>query len=136
MGTWDTGAFDNDGAGDWVADLRHAAPEERAGLLLDALRNVTDEPDYVEVDTAQAALAASAVVAAARPGAPSAVPDFLADGAIDLPDGTEALAVRALDRIMAKDSEWHELWAETADPANAEAAFALVGALRAHLAPA
>lgn len=132
MGAWDTGAFDNDGAGDWVADLRHATPAERPGLLLDALRNVTDEPEYVENDTAQAALAAAAVVAAARPGPPIELPDFLADGALALPPGLDDLAVRALDRIMAEDSEWHELWS---DSESAEAAFTEVRTLRARLAP-
>ncbi|WP_033337389.1 DUF4259 domain-containing protein [Catenuloplanes japonicus] len=130
MGTWDTGPFDNDGAGDWLADLRHASAADRPGLLLDALRNVTDEPEYVEVDTAQAALAAAAVLA-------GEVPDFLADSPLTLPAGTDALAVRALDRIMGPDSEWHELWSDdSSDPDDAKAAFAVVQALRLRLTAA
>ncbi|MFE9657823.1 hypothetical protein [Micromonospora sp. NPDC006431] len=50
------------------------------------------------------------------------MPDFLRDGGrLDLPDDLAVLAVRALDRIMAADSEWRDLRQDAAagdvDPA-------------------
>ncbi|MCM0674505.1 DUF4259 domain-containing protein [Micromonospora phytophila] len=46
-------------------------------------------------------------------------PDFLRDGErLDLPDDLATLAVRALDRIMAADSEWRDLWQEAAEDVN------------------
>ncbi|SCL36092.1 protein of unknown function [Micromonospora rhizosphaerae] len=42
-------------------------------------------------------------------------PDFLRDdGRLDLPDGLAVLAARALDQIMAADSEWRDLWQDAA----------------------
>ncbi|WP_306344873.1 DUF4259 domain-containing protein [Micromonospora sp. 4G55] len=39
-------------------------------------------------------------------------------GRLDLPSDSAALAVRALDRIMAEDSEWHDLWQDAAGNVN------------------
>ncbi|TML21807.1 MAG: DUF4259 domain-containing protein [Actinobacteria bacterium] len=55
-------------------------------------------------------------------------PNFLlAGGRIDLPDDLPSLALRALDRINADNSEWRELWEEDPDSyAQAVAALLLV----------
>ncbi|HEY3502684.1 MAG TPA: DUF4259 domain-containing protein [Actinocatenispora sp.] len=112
MGAWDTGVFDNDGAGDLHAELLSAGPTGRA----DVLRSAFELPceGYVEVDDGQRALAAAAVVSAVRAGT-----DLDAAGrctaAADLPPATPelvALARAAVDRVLGADSEWRELWEE------------------------
>ena len=124
MGTWDVGPFDNDTAADWCGDLHDAAPARRAGLLRSAftavLENTGDdgEDNYLDSDLAVEAIAAAAVVASQLPGgAPvtsSYAPDFLLEGGrIDVPGDVPALAVRALDRVVAEKSEWLALWEES-----------------------
>ena len=135
MGAWDVGPFENDGAADWSGELEDAAPDARPDLVIAALTAAADEEDYLEVDVAQAAIAAAAIVAAQLPGgAPiqsTYAPDFLLEGErIALPASAAPLAVRALDRIMADESEWRSLWG---DAFEGEAAFAVVADIRAVL---
>ena len=136
MGAWDSGPFDNDGAGDFCADLHDAKPADRVGVLRDALSAAADETDYLEIDVAQAAVAAVAVVAAQRPDGPPVDPDygpgFLAEGdRLVIPDDLAPLALRALNRVTGDDSEWRELW----DEADAlDEALATLVPLRAALA--
>jgi hypothetical protein len=119
VGTWDTGPFDNDSAADWCGDLDEAEPERRPALVRDALTAVLDNGDeYLDRDLADEALAAAALIAAQRPGgAPvttAYAPDFiLAGGRLELTGDMPALAVKALNRILAEESEWRELWADT-----------------------
>ena len=124
MGTWDVGPFDNDTAADWCGDLHDAAPRRRAGMLRSAFTAVLEhaaggeDDGYLDSDLAVEAIAAAAVVASQLPGgAPvtsSYAPDFLLEGgSIDVPDDVPALAVRALDRVVAEGSEWLELWEES-----------------------
>ncbi|MFG2044863.1 DUF4259 domain-containing protein [Dactylosporangium sp. NPDC048998] len=127
MGTWDIGPFDNDAAADWCGDLNDVAPEQRAGLIRTTLNAVVDTDGYLDVDLADEAIAAAAVVAAQLPGGdpitPAYAPDFLLEGgSLDVPDDVPPLAVRALDRIVADESEWRSLWAESAKYAEIVAA--------------
>ncbi len=115
MGTWAAGPFDNDGAADWAGELDDAEPEGRAELIRAALAEAADEGDYLKVDTAEVAVAAAAVVAATRPDGPEFesgyAPKFLRSGEpYALPDDFVPLALSALDRVIADDSEWRELW--------------------------
>nr|AIS85332.1 hypothetical protein VASRM7_94 [Verrucosispora sp. MS100047] len=123
MGTWDSGPFDNDTAADWCGDLNDADVAKRPMLVREALSRAAGEAGYLDADVACEAIAAAAIVAAQRPGGPaitsSYAPDFLLDGGrLDLPDDLVPLAARALDRIMAADSEWHFLWQDAAGPTN------------------
>jgi hypothetical protein len=117
MGTWDAGPFDNDSAADWCGALDAAAPDDRPALLRATLTRTADHgpDDYLDSDDACPAIAAAAVVASQLPGGPaitsSYAPDFIVGGgtvpiAPDLP----ALALRALDRVFAPNSEWPALW--------------------------
>lgn len=57
-------------------------------------------------------------------------PEFLRDGgSLDVPYDLAALAVRAIDRIMADDSEWRDLWQDAAG-GDTNAAFDTVRGLR------
>ena len=135
MGTWDVGPFDNDTAADWCGDLDRAAPEQRASLIREALRRVAEHGDgYLDSDLAAEAIAAAAVAASQLPGGTAVetayAPDFLLEGGtVEVTGDVPALAVRALDRIVEKDSEWHELWEEAED--SYPQALAAVQALRA-----
>ncbi len=138
MGTWDIGPYDNDSAADWCGSLHDAEPAERAGLLRQALREAAEETGFLDSREGSRAVAAAAVIVSQLPGgAPptsSYAPDFLlGDGRLEVPADLPALAVGALDRVLAADSEWLELWQESNDP---EAAFAVVRDLRARLAAA
>jgi hypothetical protein len=73
MGAWGRGRFENDSARDWLADFE----DEGADAVEDALMAVTDEdaPEYVEADEACCALAVAELVAAARTGDDSRLPE-------------------------------------------------------------
>ena len=119
MGTWDGGPFDNDSAADWSGGLHKAPAEERPGLIRQALTAVVEHgpDDYLDSDFANEAIAAAAVIASQLPGGPAITspygPEFLRTGGrIALPDDLPALAVRALDRVDAANSEWPVLWSD------------------------
>jgi hypothetical protein len=116
MGAWGIGPFDNDGAGDALAMLAHLPPPERADQIRDWL-TLPDE-DYLEVDTGQIVVAMAALLAAAL-GASTEQDAYLAaliaDGCLPTDASTRQLAVAALARIAADDSEWQELWAEAGE---------------------
>ncbi|MEV6969841.1 DUF4259 domain-containing protein [Hamadaea sp. NPDC051192] len=138
MGAWDVGPFDNDSAADWCGDLEDAPAEQRADLVRNTLLFAINCDEYLDVDDGSAAIAAAAIVAAQLPGQPPITspyaPDFLTvGGSIEFPDDTPGLAVRALDRVLADESEWADLWAD-ANPNSP--AFAVVRELRRVLAAA
>ncbi|WP_203913520.1 DUF4259 domain-containing protein [Rhizocola hellebori] len=133
MGTWDSGPFDNDTAADWCGELDRADPGDRPALIRNALGAAADEEGYLDSDLACEAIAAAAVVAARLPTGQAInsayAPDFLRSGdRLGLPHDLPTLAVRALDRIMAEDSEWHGLWNDASTDDNP--AFDMVGSLR------
>ncbi|MFY1595255.1 DUF4259 domain-containing protein [Micromonospora sp. WMMD737] len=120
MGTWAAGPFDNDAAADWCADLDEATPERRPRLVELALREAVREGDFLDSWPGAKAVAASAVVAAHLPGGPPVdsayAPDFLtAGGRLTLTAELPALALRALDRVLADGSELAELWEEAGE---------------------
>jgi hypothetical protein len=134
MGAWGTGVFDNDGAGDFLSALADTEPDEREFIIREALEAATDADDYVEVDAAQEAIAAAAVIAAIHHNRPIADQDSGRSFATaDLPPSTaelRTLAVTALTRVTGTDSEWRELWEETDD---FDTALATVNELRTAL---
>jgi hypothetical protein len=106
-------------AGDFLSALADTEPGEREFTIREALKAATDTDDYLEVDAAQEAVAAAAVVAAIHHGRPVTDQDSgRTFAAADLPPSTaevRTLAVTALTRVTATDSEWRELWEETDD---------------------
>ena len=128
MGTWDIGPFDNDTAADWCGDLHDATPAQRPAMVRSAFTAVLDNgDDYLDSDLAVEAIAAAAIVASQLPGGAaitsSYAPDFLlAGGSVEVPADVLALVVPALDRIVEDNSEWRELWEESAEGAPALAA--------------
>ncbi|MEU9510868.1 DUF4259 domain-containing protein [Micromonospora sp. NPDC048170] len=117
MGTWAAGPFDNDAAADWCAGLDEASPEQRPLLLEQALGEAVREAEFLDSWPGAKAVAAAAVVAAHLPGGPPVdsayAPDFLtAGGRVTISAELPALALRALDRVLAEGSELAELWEE------------------------
>ncbi|MFF5235371.1 DUF4259 domain-containing protein [Dactylosporangium sp. NPDC000521] len=109
-------------------DLHDATPEQRPAMLRSAFTAVLVNGDeYLDSDLAPPAIAAAAIVASQLPGGAAITsvyaPDFLLeDGSIEVLTDVPPLAVRALDRIVADDSEWRALWEQTPDRATAFAA--------------
>lgn len=116
MGAWGTGPFDNDDAADFAATLDDLEPEDKPAAIREALLEAAEETDYLERDAGGAAVAAAALVAAQQPdgdtidaisGPKQSIPD--------LPEDLRALAVQALTRVLADDSELNELWTDSPD---------------------
>lgn len=120
MGAWGPGSFDNDIASDWAADLADGGD---VAMVRDTLTTAARCPgdEYLESDEGAEALAAAEVVAAAKGRPLKAVPMGTSGphalawaaahpgaGHADLVD----LALEALDRIEAEESELAELWAQ------------------------
>jgi hypothetical protein len=135
MGTWDYGPFDDDIAADWSWSLNEATPDQREAMIRAALEAVLHVEGYLDKQFAMEAIAAAAVVASQRPAGPpitsTYAPDFLLKGGnLDLPADLDALAVRALDRVVADDSEWRRLWE---DVGHLEEALAELATIRSPL---
>ncbi|MGE7387026.1 DUF4259 domain-containing protein [Streptomyces sp. NPDC004126] len=116
MGTWDVGPFDNDQAADFALALDEAAPDEREELVRATLDRAVRVPDFLESHHGQEAVGAAALVAAQYPGGEristgygpeQPLPPFAA--------ALQPLAVEALDRVLAEDSELAEHWRDGPD---------------------
>lgn len=133
MGAWDATVFGNDEAADWAGDLVDADDEQR---VRDALERAVapDSVEYLESFEGAATLAAAEVVAAAagRPTAANAYNENALAWAAGRSGLVELapLAARAVERVLAENSELRELWAETDDLAWTAAAQDLLGRLR------
>ncbi len=121
----------------WPVPECDAHPGDRTTLIRAALNRAADEDDYLDSDYACKAIAAAATLTAQLPGgqpidSPYA-PEFLRGGnRLKVPEDLAALAVRAIDRIMADDSEWRDLWQDATD-GDTNAAFDAVHGLRTAL---
>lgn len=111
MGTWGTGSFDNDDAGDWLDELASA---KDISPIRRAIESVVDADGYLEAPQCQAAIAAAEILAALRgrrgPDLPEPASSFLARRPTVPPDLIKKAAA-ALERVLG-DSELHESWAE------------------------
>ena len=112
MGAWGEKAFENDSALDWLNDLE----SEGVDALRDLLERVadTDEADYLDFDDGAPAVAAAEIVAAARGRGrdrlTKPVIAWLDANADDLVEEDLMLAARAVERVVAGNSELRELW--------------------------
>lgn len=133
MGAWGTGIFDNDEAMDWLAGWEEAPEGEgdadepgRIAFVIGALAVVVEHKGYLDIDAGECALAAAEAVAAAggRPGA--ALSGKVDESVLALAKWAKgpgakilnqpevrALAVQAIDRSLAGESEIVELWSES-----------------------
>jgi Domain of unknown function (DUF4259) len=118
VGSWGTGAFDNDTAHDWVNELDGATDLSSIDAAFDVVLHAQD--DYLEAPDAEQAIAAAYVIARLlHRNAPSVAPSPVdmwveACQAMPSPDIIDR-AVRALARVQHEPSELLELWSDTAD---------------------
>ncbi|MFF8355380.1 DUF4259 domain-containing protein [Streptomyces chartreusis] len=116
MGTWDIGPFENDIAADFANDLDGAAKGERQTLIRRVLMRTAGNQDYLEAPDAEEAVAAAALLAAQCPGGRTVSPHYEPDEPVpSLPTDLSRLAVEALDRVLADESELSELWGVAED---------------------
>ena len=138
MGAWDSGIFDNDTAADWAGALDDADAADRPDLVRSALAAAVDaDDDGVDLDDASCALAAAAVVATRLPEVRTSNhnygPDVETLADLHLDDGLVRLALQAIDRVVAAESEWYELWDEAGSLDEARATLeSVITALRNH----
>jgi hypothetical protein len=84
-------------------------------VITDALTVAIDTTGYLEVDTANEAVAAAALVGVAMGDRGLAPKSDQASrlGDIEFGPATAALALRAIDRVLEPDSELAQLWGES-----------------------
>lgn len=118
MGNWGIGSFENDGAADFLVDVLGSGD---LSLIREVLDNVLTSTEYVEAPDAVLAIVAAEVVAAARGRATLAaqqeegLADWLARIRPTVDDDLRQQAGNALRRILAEHSELRELWEDTED---------------------
>jgi hypothetical protein len=119
MGAWGSGAFQNDSALDWFAELE-ARGVSALRKLLSAVA-ATGEDEYLDVDDGAPAVAAAEIVAAAlgrgRDRVTKPVIAWLDANAGAIVADDMALARRAVERVLGGNSELHALWDEGTDRA-------------------
>ncbi|MCP4821882.1 MAG: DUF4259 domain-containing protein [Shimia sp.] len=117
MGAWGVGILEDDTALDWVEEEYSAAGVEAVRHALLAVADA-DANDYVEVDEGAAARCAAEIVAMAFSAGDPAMD---ADAAVTLGEHSDQvaedvdlipLALRALARLTAENSELNDLWSE------------------------
>jgi hypothetical protein len=112
MGAWEAGAFENDTAMDWVADLERVG----AQAVRTALSVAAD--GFLEAPEGEEAVAAAEVVASALgelgPNLPQDVRRWIAANAGQLSAEDVTLARGAMKRVVSEDSELKELWIDDA----------------------
>lgn len=119
MGTWGTGQFDNDSAADWAGEFEDVEAAARPAMVREALEAAVTAHDYLDADDGMIAIAASAVIAGARPDGPTIDsnygPTAAALAGLTVDSDLQLLASRAIARVFAEDSEWRELWEEAGE---------------------
>ena len=118
MGCWAIGSFGNDSAADWLCDLMETSD---LSLVQETIARVLAADGYLDSPDATDALAAVEVVAAAlgRPTAEAENEPELLEWIARIKPSPDARLVsdsqKAIDRILAPESELRELWEDTED---------------------
>lgn len=116
MAGWGTGSFENEGAQNFLGQLKSLGMDDLRRILARA----ADQDDYLEALESSTAVAAAevvaALVAAARtdaqpPEAPRQLADWLSKNQAGAPPELVDLARRAVDRVRI-NSELKDLWLE------------------------
>ncbi|MFF3660457.1 DUF4259 domain-containing protein [Streptomyces olivochromogenes] len=114
MGTWDTGAFDNDTAADFANALDDAEPEAREALIRGVIIRTIDATGYLA--EAQEAVAAAALIAAQCPEGEPVDTLYSPETPMPvLPTDLRALADEALARIAGDEAGPASNWVDQED---------------------
>jgi hypothetical protein len=131
MGTWGTGAFDNDGAADWALAFEDGATAGQVNKPIQRLAKRASG-EAIDLDDALEAVAAAEVMAAARGnegrGVPPSVRTWITRTGYSPDPSLVVAAARVVDTIAAA-GELHDEWAS--DPQWPEAMSDLARRLRA-----
>lgn len=117
MGTWGTGAFENDVASDWAYGLADGGLSHVSG----SLHAAADASDFLDGDEGSEAVAAAETVARLRGGAwdesphSDAVDEWVHAQIGEVPADLAALAAAAVRRVLAPGSELADLWSEAGE---------------------
>jgi len=115
MSNWGTHTFEDDITTDWITELLDAE-DEREFLLSCITLSEDEEPDN---DSSLIAMAACEVIIGLldepRKGLPEEITDWLADNECDDISDLPAIANKALDLVLAEDSELVTGWKQADD---------------------
>jgi hypothetical protein len=115
MGAWGTAPFDNDTAADFLWEVE----ESGIAAIADALANAVANKDDLQAPDADSAVAAAALVAAARDGCTDMIPSSAIEqfhrlrGSIAADRSLAEQSLTVLDAVLGPNSELADLWAET-----------------------
>ena len=114
MGTWDAGPFDNDSAADFANNLDDTPEHGRVALIRAILTATAENDTHLDLDEGAPAVAAAALVAYRLPGGEQFAPNgYGPEAAVPvLPADVVPLAIRAIERVLAANSELASLWSE------------------------
>ncbi|WP_435652346.1 DUF4259 domain-containing protein [Kitasatospora purpeofusca] len=115
MGTWDIGPFDNDTAADFAGDLDDAPAAEREELVRRMLKRAANSTDRLDQSDGERAVAAAALIAAQHGGEPTCPIYGPSEPLPTFPADLTMLAVDALGRVVAEQSELIEGWFDFSD---------------------
>lgn len=114
MAAWGTKTFEEDTANDWIQELIDS--EDARELLSESL---SVDPGYIEADQAAIVLAASETLIALldepRIGVPGELVDWVGDNECDDVSELPEEALPALDKVLGKESELRDIWADSED---------------------
>jgi hypothetical protein len=113
MGAWGTGAFDNDGARDWIGELEDGGITAIESALDDAIRS-SDLSAPTDVEAIAAAEVVAAAIGRPLPGLSEDIAALVAHLAPSVTPEHTARARTAVERVL-NASELAELWEETDD---------------------
>src|SRR6266496_4290151 len=99
MGAWGMESFENDGAGDFLAAVVHSTNLDR---VHEAFQTVINNHDYIEVDDAQAVVAAGEVVALLLNTPAKELPQKLLSWQQTYPQTVEAALIEAAVNAVRK----------------------------------
>ncbi|PYE56654.1 DUF4259 domain-containing protein [Deinococcus yavapaiensis] len=115
MAAWGTGVFENDEATRYLAEVLNDGPV----AVWEALEIAVDEDDFLEVPEGMRAVAAAELVAVYVTGDWSRVPmerrAALSSLPLQVSDDLRSLALDALERVTAANSDVRDLWAAEGD---------------------
>lgn len=119
MDAWDAGAFGNDSATDWLAELVDTSD---LGMIHEAFDEVLAAGDEtVEIQIGEEAIGAAEVVAwlAGQPGKSGDHADliegWLDDNELEFTESLARKARKTIDRVFNRPSELREAWEESDD---------------------
>ena len=112
MGEWGIKTFENDDAADWLYDLEES---EDLSVIEDTLEIAGSE--YLEATEGCEILAASEIILALmgnkRKNLPDNAKEWVSNNKNLNPTKLKKKAIKAIDKVLSKDSELNELWQES-----------------------